>query len=86
MENDIITGITYLKNAKKRPSMQEIYNFIKRRNYDITVESFKESFDLLEERGVIVRRNEKDSYFVKINQAPPVESMENNDNARCENK
>ena len=45
LEEGIITGISYLKSAKKRPSMQEIYKFIKRRNYDIAIESFKESFE-----------------------------------------
>ena len=66
MNKYIVDAINNLKKAKKRPSMKEIYNNMKRKNEEITIESFKESFDLLEENGVINRRNERDSYFLNI--------------------
>ena len=55
MNKYIVDTINNLKQGKKRPSMKEIYNNIKRKNEEITIESFKESFDLLEENAVINR-------------------------------
>ena len=53
MENEIVNGIGYLRSGKKRPGMEEIFYYIKRKDESVTMELFKEAFDKLLENGTI---------------------------------
>lgn len=76
MENLIKDAILLLQDKKKRPSMQNIYNVIKRADANINMEDFKNTFDDCLERQVVKKRTNRDSYFVAWGE----EIMENEEN------
>lgn len=77
MEKEIVTGIKYLKEKHKRPSMQEIYNHVKRNDVNISMDEFKDIFDQLLESGKIVKRS-GDSYNVNDDFIPSDNEIELN--------
>ena len=67
MEDYIIDAVSYLMEKRKRPSMEEIYNHIKRKYEYITMDSYKEVFDQLEKDDKIIKRKDRDSYYISSN-------------------
>ena len=73
MENLIKTAINDLRVKKKRPSMEEIFNMVKRKDEVITMEEFKDVFDRLYNNNVIGKFADRNSYFI-------TDKPESNDN------
>lgn len=65
MEKSIKDAIEHLSSQKKRPSMEEIFNVIKRQDECLEMECFKEVFDDCLDREKIKKRRGKDSYYVE---------------------
>ena len=64
MEKFILNAINDIANRRRRPGMQAIYNRIKEADDEITMEDFKDTFDKMEADQRIIKRKDKDSYFV----------------------
>ena len=64
MEQLIVDAVLLLRSKKKRPSMESIFNEVKCQDESKTIEVFKDTFDDCLERKVIMKRGNKDSYFV----------------------
>ena len=73
MENLIKTAINDIRIKKKRPSMEEIYYAVKRKEEDTAMDDFKSVFDSLLDNNVIGKFEDRDSYFID-------ERIENNSN------
>lgn len=74
MENLIKSTINNIEMQKKRPSMELIFSTIQKKDDSAKIEIFKEYFDELLSKGVIVQRGERDSYYVAeadVNNAYP---------------
>lgn len=64
MESHIFNAITNIRNCKKRPSKEEIFNWIQKRER-IGMEDFNGTFEALLSTGSIYNKNSKDSYYIQ---------------------
>ena len=63
MESYILNAIANIREGKKRPSKEEIFRWIQRRE-SVADEVFNDEFDTLLSKGIIYNKNGKNSYYI----------------------
>ena len=66
MENEIIKSIQILKKKGVVSSMEYIYDFIRSKHHNISIETFKTSFDKLTEEGSLLHEENSQSYYLNF--------------------
>ena len=76
MEDIIKSAIVEIRDNKKRPSMQEIFYTVKRKEDTIDMEVFKCVFDDLLNTNEIKKYENRDSYYIVDNVYDDIDCME----------